>query len=101
MPESQILEAAATGIEQGLHPKEVAWSLAQEAYHISLDREAVTPFMEECRKAGKSHSGGKPDDITVIVSRISLTEFSSVRVYSLRILGCFSCSCSFKFDHEH
>ncbi|XVF12943.1 hypothetical protein REPUB_Repub08aG0163700 [Reevesia pubescens] len=70
LSERQILEAAATGIEQGLHPEEVAWPVAQQAYHISMDREAVTPFTQASMMAGKSHIGGKQDDITVIVSRI-------------------------------
>ncbi|XVF51290.1 hypothetical protein PTKIN_Ptkin04bG0173100 [Pterospermum kingtungense] len=70
LSESQILETAATGIEQGLHPEEVAWSVAQQAYHISMDKEAITPFMQASIMAGQGHIGGKQDDITVIVSRI-------------------------------
>ncbi|XWS61592.1 hypothetical protein CRYUN_Cryun07bG0138900 [Craigia yunnanensis] len=70
LSESQILETAATGIERGLHPEEVAWPVAQQAYHISMDREAITPFMQASMMAGKEHIGGKQDDITVIVSRI-------------------------------
>lgn len=70
MSESQILETAATGIEQGLHPEEVAWSVAQQAYRVSMDAEAVTPFTQASIMDGKGHVGGKQDDITVIVSCI-------------------------------
>ncbi|XVE58091.1 hypothetical protein DITRI_Ditri04bG0142600 [Diplodiscus trichospermus] len=70
LSESQILETAAAGIEPGLHPEEVAWAVAQQAYHVSMDKEAVTPFMQASIMAGKGHIGGKRDDITVVVSRI-------------------------------
>ncbi|XVF53104.1 hypothetical protein PTKIN_Ptkin05aG0072800 [Pterospermum kingtungense] len=70
LSESRILEVAATGIKQGLHPEEVAWSLAQEAYLVSMDTETITPFMKDSMMAGIKHIGGKQDDITVIVSLI-------------------------------
>ncbi|KAK6274563.1 hypothetical protein POUND7_004272 [Theobroma cacao] len=70
LSESLILEAAAAGIELGLDPEEVAWPVAQQAYNISLDREAVTPYVQASMMAGQRHTGGKKDDITVIVSRI-------------------------------
>ncbi|OMO79820.1 phosphatase 2C (PP2C)-like protein [Corchorus capsularis] len=70
LSEDQILEAAARGIEQGLDPEDVAWPVAQRAYNVSMDGQAVTPFMQASTLAGKRHTGGKQDDITVIVSRI-------------------------------
>ncbi|GMI95523.1 hypothetical protein like AT4G16580 [Hibiscus trionum] len=73
LSESQILETAAKGIEQGLHPEDVAWQVAQRAYQISMDKEAVTPFTQASKTAGISHIGGKQDDITVIVSSILRT----------------------------
>ncbi|KAE8710784.1 Detected protein of unknown function [Hibiscus syriacus] len=68
--ESQISEIAVTGIEQSLHPGDVAWQVAQQAYNISMDKKAVTPFTQDSKMAGKWRIGGKRDDITVIVSCI-------------------------------
>lgn len=70
LSENQILEVAVTGTEQGLQAEELAWSVAQEAYLVSMDRETITPFMKDSMMAGKKFIGGKRDDITVIVSLI-------------------------------
>ncbi|KAL4341853.1 hypothetical protein GQ457_08G032260 [Hibiscus cannabinus] len=70
LSESQILETAATGMAQGLHPEDVAWQVAERAYQISMDKKAVTPFTQSSKMAGKHYTGGKQDDITVVVSCI-------------------------------
>ncbi|KAJ4831680.1 hypothetical protein Tsubulata_051591 [Turnera subulata] len=66
--ETQIEELVWGGIQQGLDPEEIAWSVAQQAYFVSMDRQALTPFMNASRNAQRNHSGGKQDDITVIIS---------------------------------
>ncbi|KAJ4842791.1 hypothetical protein Tsubulata_040658, partial [Turnera subulata] len=65
--ETQIEEVARPGIEQGFDPEEVAQAVAEYAHSVSRDNEAFTPFMHNSANA---YSGGKPDDITVIVSCI-------------------------------
>ncbi|KAK4372295.1 hypothetical protein RND71_007679 [Anisodus tanguticus] len=51
-------------------PETLAWRIAQYALDNSKDKEIYTPFSRECFKAGVEHSGGKCDDITVIVANI-------------------------------
>eukprot|EP00929_Paragymnodinium_shiwhaense_P118884 TRINITY_DN90784_c0_g1_i1.p1 TRINITY_DN90784_c0_g1~~TRINITY_DN90784_c0_g1_i1.p1 ORF type:complete len:592 (+),score=90.69 TRINITY_DN90784_c0_g1_i1:219-1994(+) len=46
----------------------VAEALALAAYYRSQDRSARTPFAENSRAAGFSHSGGKMDDVTCLVA---------------------------------
>ncbi|XP_060216865.1 probable protein phosphatase 2C 55 [Lycium barbarum] len=51
-------------------PETLAWRIAQYALDNSKSTELYTPFSRECFKAGLEHSGGKIDDITVIVANI-------------------------------
>ncbi|XP_009782699.2 putative protein phosphatase 2C 55 [Nicotiana tabacum] len=51
-------------------PDTLAWRIAQYALENSKSTELYTPFAGECFKAGLEHSGGKYDDITVIVAHI-------------------------------
>lgn len=51
-------------------PGKVAERLAREALKIARSRDVETPFAVEARKAGIEYSGGKYDDITVIVAYI-------------------------------
>jgi len=53
----------------------VARILATETFHRSFSNQS-TPFMKEANKLGLTSMsvGGKPDDITILVSRISETE---------------------------
>jgi len=56
--------------------------VAQMAYHTSTDKDALTPWGIAAKKAGQTNFvGGKPDDITVIVARISLGR-SSLEIQS-------------------
>ena len=52
-------------------PQEVACTIANLALYNSFDRFTETPFSRASTRAGKSHKGGKVDDITVIVAYIS------------------------------
>eukprot|EP00920_Eleutheroschizon_duboscqi_P002618 GHVT01006153.1.p2 GENE.GHVT01006153.1~~GHVT01006153.1.p2 ORF type:complete len:165 (+),score=46.38 GHVT01006153.1:197-691(+) len=60
-------------------PKDVARGLALAAYWKSLDPHARTPFAREARRKCQSHvlpllTGGKEDDITVVVAWVSYQE---------------------------
>lgn len=48
----------------------VARAVAESAYRISLDKNATTPFMLASSKSKRHRSGGKVDDITVIVAYV-------------------------------
>jgi len=43
---------------------------AQLAFYRSNDKETDTPYSIASRKDGYDHSGGKPDDITVVVAKL-------------------------------
>ncbi|KAK8340805.1 hypothetical protein V6Z11_A08G124200 [Gossypium hirsutum] len=68
--ELQILATTSKRIKQNLDAEEMAWEMAQLAYHTSRDKSAVTPFMKASKRVGRFRDGGKGDDITVIVSHI-------------------------------
>lgn len=52
-------------------PYRVAQRLVMDASRIATDRNSVTPWSMALRKQGRDHStGGKEDDITVILGRI-------------------------------
>lgn len=70
MSEKRIRDVAKEATDQGLDPERVAWALAEQAYHISLSRNAYTPYMIASINAGREFYGGKVDDITVIVAYI-------------------------------
>jgi len=48
--------------------KEAAFQLVQAAHSASLCKKTDTPFSVSARNAGYHYVGGKPDDITVLVS---------------------------------
>ncbi|XP_050228756.1 probable protein phosphatase 2C 55 isoform X2 [Mercurialis annua] len=70
LSEGRIEAAARSGIEKGLAPEDIAWTVAEYAYKTSMDRNARTPFSRASTKAGRNNPGGKQDDITVIVSYV-------------------------------
>ena len=49
----------------------MANSLAGKAFRLSSDQNYMSPFAVNARREGIAITGGKPDDITVIVSTIS------------------------------
>ena len=50
-----------------LNPAALAERLCKEAYAAASDVRRDTPFSQYCRRFGKRHSGGKMDDISVVV----------------------------------
>ncbi len=56
-----------------VEPQSAATCLAERAQALSLDKSYDSPFAKNARAAGRSHPGGKKDDITVVVSRVNLT----------------------------
>lgn len=57
----------APGEDQAKH---LSKELADWAFVRSENEQADTPFAEEAQRAGHHYTGGKPDDITVVVSLI-------------------------------
>jgi len=51
--------------------KKMARSLAEQARDLSFDPEYMSPFSREARKNGYYMRGGKPDDITIILSIVT------------------------------
>ena len=45
--------------------------IGKKAYKLSKKTSHESPFAKEAKKEGKWYKGGKPDDITVIVSEIT------------------------------
>lgn len=60
--------------DQILDPTLVAELIAKEAEKYSYNQAYVSPFAKSARENFYDYSGGKPDDITVIVAQITLTE---------------------------
>ncbi|XP_076434961.1 protein phosphatase PTC7 homolog [Babylonia areolata] len=48
-----------------------ASSIAESAYHLSFDPDYMSPFALSAINAGVQLSGGKPDDITCILARVT------------------------------
>ncbi|KAF9593766.1 hypothetical protein IFM89_025391 [Coptis chinensis] len=65
----EIVEEVNKGIRDGLDPNEVAYIIAGIAWLRSYDNQP-TPFAKQAKMAGKHCSGGKKDDISVIVAYI-------------------------------
>ncbi|KEG13257.1 protein phosphatase 2C [Trypanosoma grayi] len=56
-------------------PQRVAQRIVQDAYKVSLDHEAHTPWSAMLRKFGATDAkGGKTDDITIVLSRVTTRE---------------------------
>jgi protein phosphatase PTC7 len=60
--------------DQILDPTLVAELIAKEAEKFSYNQAYVSPFAKSAREHFYDYSGGKPDDITVIVAQVSLSE---------------------------
>ena len=62
------LESAPSTLD--INPKEAATCLASRAETMSLDLNNFSPFAKEAQLANQPHTtGGKPDDITVLVAQ--------------------------------
>lgn len=58
----------------GLTPTECSQRLAKFAQLRAFDRTSITPFLLGARESGYSYNGGgKPDDVTVVVSYVTQT----------------------------
>lgn len=51
--------------------QKAANNIARKAIELALDPDYISPFAKAARKYGINISGGKPDDITVILARVS------------------------------
>jgi len=52
--------------------QEAASCIGNKAFKKSEDVKYESPFTISAREAGKSHEGGKSDDITVVVGQVKL-----------------------------
>ncbi len=57
--------------------KKLAQNIARKAQKLSLDKNYISPFSKKSRENNIYRSGGKPDDITVVVSRINYSSLNS------------------------
>jgi len=92
-PEDDIIIVYSDGVSDNLLPQEfhpcindyaddehelvslslVADCIARSAYELGKQRGYLSPFAKEARKAGRAnYTGGKHDDITVVVARVRL-----------------------------
>jgi len=55
-----------------LEPTEIAQRLAAAAHTVGCDPSAFTPFQDGAQKTGQLWQGGKLDDITCIIAKVSL-----------------------------
>jgi len=69
---NQILEILDRNVKKGFCVLDIAKDLARTAFDISLDPKCDTPFAQEARKYGYHYTGGKSDDICVIVSKVKI-----------------------------
>lgn len=56
-------------------PEALARNIAMEAEKLSKEKDRWSPFYLECLRTGQEdrRPGGKPDDITVVVARVTCT----------------------------
>ncbi|KAF5941163.1 hypothetical protein HYC85_022330 [Camellia sinensis] len=67
---SDIEQAVNRGLDEDIMPPALAWNIARFAYYRSVDCDAESPFAKAAQEAGYKLTGGKIDDITVIVAYI-------------------------------
>uniref|UniRef100_A0A7S1XCJ3 Protein phosphatase n=1 Tax=Compsopogon caeruleus TaxID=31354 RepID=A0A7S1XCJ3_9RHOD len=61
----------------------VAETLGVMAWENCQDTKIATPYAAAARKAGKSHSGGKLDDVTVVACRVArIPDWTPVSIFS-------------------
>ncbi|CAI9758378.1 unnamed protein product [Fraxinus pennsylvanica] len=68
----EIAVVVADAAKDGLSPDATAQKIAVFARHRALDRKQQTPFSTAAQEAGYSYFGGKLDDLTVVVSYVSV-----------------------------
>jgi serine/threonine protein phosphatase PrpC len=57
-------------------PEELAKELADEAFEKSNDKNYFSPFAKKAQGNKRYYLGGKPDDITIIISYVTLSSNS-------------------------
>ena len=62
MPEEEVLRSTAAAVSAGL---------AERALQLSQDGTYFSPFAQNAKKHGLNFTGGKQDDITVVVAFVS------------------------------
>lgn len=71
MDSEQILEDVKAHVGEHKHPSAIAQHLVTIAYNNSMDRDAETPYSMAATEAfDMIYTGGKPDDITVVVAEL-------------------------------
>ena len=68
--EKEIAEAAAMLMSKGVKPQLASQHIAAFAQQRSVLKGGLSPFAVQADAAGYKHLGGKPDDITVVVSYV-------------------------------
>ena len=63
------------------NPAQVAEIISREAEKYSNLRDYNSPFAESAIAHNKNYWGGKPDDITVVVSQINLAKAETIENY--------------------
>jgi len=72
MSEMEMVEEVQRLLAAGAHPSTMAQQIAKVAFDHSLDKHGVTPYSRAATEAfDMVYSGGKPDDITVLVAVVS------------------------------
>ncbi len=57
-----------------LNTVEASKALAEKAELLSNDKDYLSPFSKKARENQLNYTGGKPDDITIIVAQLNLKE---------------------------
>ncbi|KAI4314871.1 hypothetical protein L6164_027736 [Bauhinia variegata] len=82
---NDIINIVVSAIRAGLKPQATAERIATLARQRALDKNRQTPFSIAAQNAGIRYYGGKPDDITVVVSYITTSNssisFSQLSLY--------------------
>jgi protein phosphatase PTC7 len=72
MSELEVVSEVSRLVAQGARPAAMAQRIAKVAFDNSLDKRRMTPYSRAATEAfNMVYSGGKPDDITVVVAVIS------------------------------
>nr|CAB3265121.1 protein phosphatase PTC7 homolog [Phallusia mammillata] len=72
MPDSEILKKLSELKDNKYESiKQTAWSIAEHARDLSFDPDYLSPFAKQARRSGMNVIGGKPDDITVLLSMVT------------------------------
>lgn len=68
--EREIVDTVQAGVKQSVKPQEVAMWLVKLAHAVGLESNGRSPFSDAAMAAGYSWTGGKLDDVTVLVSYV-------------------------------